>query len=205
MVAAAIISCGVLVGAQSPGAPQTPAAPGTPSTPPTPASPGRTVTPGQADTKADTKGRSADASFIMEAAMGGMTEVELGKLATEKATNPKVKMFGQRMVDDHGKAGDELKTLAASKQISVPASLDAKHKSMHDKLAGLSGADFDRAYVKDMVADHKKDVEAFNQEATKGKDPDVKAWAAKTLPTLREHLRMIQEIDGDLGKSVASR
>jgi len=195
VVAATIISCGVLVGAQNPGAPASP------STPPTPASPGRTVTPGQADTRA----QGSDVSFVMDAAMGGMTEVEIGRLAVEKATNPKVKMFGQRMVDDHGKAGEELKTLAASKQISLPASLDAKHKAMHDKFAGLSGTDFDRAYVKDMVADHKKDVEAFNQESMNGKDPEVKAWAAKTLPTLREHLRMIQEIDGELGRSVASR
>jgi putative membrane protein len=133
--------------------------------------------------------------------MGGMAEVELGKLASEKASNATVKAFGQRMVADHGKAGDELKMVVASKQITLPTSIDAKHKATYDRLSGLSGAAFDRAYVTDMVADHKKDVAAFSEESTSGKDSDIKAWAAKTLPTLREHLRMIEELDKELGSS----
>jgi len=147
---------------------------------------------------------AGDRPFVMEAAMGSMAEVELGKLAGEKAMSDKVKAFGQRMVTDHSKAGDELKTLASSKQITVPASLDAKHQAMHDRMAKLSGAAFDRAYVRDMVADHKKDVAAFTRESMSGKDSDVKAWAAKTLPTLREHLQMIEDIQKDMGNTRAT-
>jgi len=139
--------------------------------------------------------QSPDRAFVMAAAAGGMAEVDLGQLASSKASNEKVKMFGERMVKDHGMAGDELKTLAASKQITVPTSLDAKHQATHDRFAKLSGADFDRAYVKDMLADHKKDVAEFMKESQSGKDPEVKAWAAKTLPTLQEHLKMIEDID----------
>ncbi len=140
-----------------------------------------------------------DRAFITEAAIGGMAEVDLGQLASSQASNDKVKAFGQKMVADHGKAGDELKRLAASKQVTVPTTLDAKHKAAHDRFAKMSGADFDRAYVADMVADHKKDVADFMKESTSGKDPEVQAWATKTLPTLQEHLRMIEEIQRGLG------
>jgi len=85
-----------------------------------------------------------------------MAEVELGKLASQKASNPKVKAFGQRMVTDHTKAGDEVKDLAMSKQIVLPTFIDSKHQATHNRLAKLSGAEFDRAYVTEMVAGHKK-------------------------------------------------
>jgi putative membrane protein len=152
-----------------------------------------------------TKAQSPDRAFVMEAAMGGMAEVDLGQLASSKASSDKVKMFGQRMVTDHGKAGDELKTLAASKQITVPTSIGTKHQAEHARFAKLSGADFDRAYVKDMVADHKKDVAAFMKESKSGKDPDVKAWAAKTLPTLQEHLKMIEELDKEMSTARSTK
>jgi putative membrane protein len=186
--AATVFAFGVFLGAQAQ---------------PSPATPPRSVAPGQGDSqsKSTDSSRTADHTFVTEAAMGGMAEVELGKLASEKASNAKVKAFGQRMVADHGKADDELKTVAASRQITLPASIDAKHKATHDRLAGLSGAAFDRAYVTDMVADHKKDVAAFTEESTSGKDSDIKAWAAKTLPTLREHLRMVEELDKELGSA----
>jgi len=163
--------------------------------------PPRAASTGQGDSAAN----SADHAFVTEAAMGGMAEVDLGKLASEKATNDRVKAFGQRMAMDHSKAGDELKSLAASKQIALPSSIDAKHQATHDKFAKLSGTEFDRAYVRDMVADHKKDVAAFTHESTSGKDSDVKAWAAKTLPTLREHLRMIEDLDKELGSTRATK
>lgn len=141
---------------------------------------------------------AADHMFGMDVAMDGMAEVEHGKLAGEKAANDKVKAFGQRMVADHGKAGDELKSLAASKQMTLPTSLDAKHQAMHDQLAKLSGEQFDKAYVRDMVAGHKKAVAALTKESTSGKDSDLKAWAAKTLPTIREHLTMIEGIQKEM-------
>jgi len=128
----------------------------------------------------------------MEAAMGGMAEVELGQLASEKAQSDQVKQFAQRMVTDHGKANDELKSLAQSKNIALPTDPGAKHKATKDRLSKLSGAQFDRAYMQEMVNDHRKDVSDFEKESKSGKDPEVKAWAAKTLPTLQEHYQMAQ-------------
>ena len=138
---------------------------------------------------------TADNTFATKAAQGGMAEVELGNLATQKATNDKVKKFGQRMVDDHTKANDELKSIASRKGITLPAEVDSKDRSTKDRLAGLSGAEFDRAYMKDMVSDHKADIAEFQKEADHGTDPDLKAFAAKTLPTLQEHLRLAEDAE----------
>ena len=140
---------------------------------------------------------SADRDFLLEAAMGGMVEVELGKIAVQKGASEGVKQFGQRMVDDHSKAGEELTTLAASKGITLPTQLDEKHRNDLDKLSKLSGAEFDRAYAKAMLSDHKKDVSAFEKESMNSQDTDVKAFAAKTLPTLKEHLEMAKALNGE--------
>jgi putative membrane protein len=137
----------------------------------------------------------ADKSFVMEAASGGLTEVELGKLAEQKASNAQVKQFGSRMVQDHSKANDELKQVASNKGVQLPAEPDSKHQRDIKRLQGLSGTEFDRAYITHMVADHKKDVSDFQKEAKSGKDADVKAFAAKTLPTLQEHLKMAQDTE----------
>jgi len=138
---------------------------------------------------------------MREAAIGGMAEVELGRLATEKASNDQVKQFGQRMVADHGKASTELKALAQQKGITLPADLDSKHKQTVDKLSKLSGAAFDQAYMEEMRKDHKKDVSEFKQQAMSGSDPDVKAWAASTLPTLQEHMQMAERTHAVVGTS----
>jgi len=142
-----------------------------------------------------------DNTFVTNAAGGGMAEVELGKLAVEKASSDQVKQFGQRMVDDHGKANDELKTLAQQKNITLPTSISAKDKAERDRLAKLSGAAFDRAYMSAMLSDHKKDVSEFRVESTSGKDADIKAFAAKTLPTLEEHLKLAQDANKAVGTS----
>jgi putative membrane protein len=113
----------------------------------------------------------------------------------------KVKKFGQRMVTDHSKANDELKSLAQSKSITLPAELDAKAKATHDRLSKLSGAAFDRAYMQHMLADHRKDVNEFKKESRAGKDSEVKAWASKTLPTLEEHLKLAQDANKAVGTS----
>lgn len=148
---------------------------------------------------------SADRQFIMEAARGGMAEVELGQLATDKAQSDAVKQFAQRMVTDHGKANDELKSLAESKSIMLPTDLDAKHKATKDRLSKLSGAQFDRAYMQDMVSDHQKDVSEFRKQSQSARDPELKAWATKTLPTLQEHLQMAQAASkGAVGTSGTS-
>jgi putative membrane protein len=133
-----------------------------------------------------------DEKFVMEAAMGGMMEVELGRLAAEKGMSDEVKQFGQRMVDDHSKANEELMQLASGKGITLPTGLDAKHKAMRDRMASLSGAAFDKAYKQEMLKDHRKDVAEFEKQSMKAADADLKGFAAKTLPTLKEHLSMIE-------------
>jgi putative membrane protein len=142
----------------------------------------------------------ADNTFVMKAAEGGMAEVQLGNLAKDKASDPAVKSFAQMMVDDHGKANDELKQLAASKGITLPSDTDAKHKAEHDRMSKLSGAAFDRAYMQSMVADHRTDVNEFRRESQRGGDADLKAWAAKTLPTLEHHLQMAESTNAKVKK-----
>ena len=122
-----------------------------------------------------------------------------GKLAAEKASAAEVKQFGRRMVDDHGKANGELKSLASQKGVTLPTELDAAHKATQAKLAQLSGAAFDRAYMQDMVKDHDKDVAAFRQASTGAADADLKAWAGKTLPTLQEHQTLAKSINAKVG------
>jgi putative membrane protein len=142
--------------------------------------------------------------FVKDALVGGLTEVELGKLAVDKASSDAVKQFGQKMIDDHSKANAELKEIATKEKIDVPDSLDSKHQSRVEKLSKLSGADFDKAYIKDQLKDHQQDVREFQQEAKSGTDPDVKSFASKTLPTLEEHLSMVKELDKGK-KTTASR
>ena len=146
---------------------------------------------------------AADARFVHEAAVGGMAEVEMGRLAADKASSADVKQFGQRMVDDHGKANGELKTFASTKGVTLPATLDASHKAVQDKLSKLTGAAFDRAYMQEMVKDHDKDVAAFRRASTSAADADLKAWAGKTLPTLQEHQKMAKSISAKLGPAGA--
>lgn len=137
---------------------------------------------------------TADQKFAMEAAMGGMMEVELGRVAATKGASEEVRQFGQRMVDDHTKAGAELMQVASGKGMMLPTAPDAKHQMMMQKLNALSGEKFDKEYVSMMVKDHKKDVAEFQKEANKGMDADIKAFASSTLPTLQGHLQMIQRI-----------
>ncbi|MEP6848933.1 MAG: DUF4142 domain-containing protein, partial [Acidobacteriota bacterium] len=141
---------------------------------------------------------NTDEDFIKNAAIGGMSEVELGKLAASKATNAEVKKFGQMMVTDHTKANTELKALAAKKNFQIATETDSSHKSTLTTLQGKSGADFDKNYVDDMVSDHEKDVKEFQDKAQNAKDPDVKAFAAKTLPTLQKHLDAIKAIQAKM-------
>ena len=136
----------------------------------------------------------ADRKFIEEAAHGGVAEVELGKLAQQKASSDQVKQFGARMVEDHGKANDELKQLAQTKGITPPTAADKSHAKDIDKLGKLSGAEFDKQYMAHMVSDHRKDVSEFKKASESAKDSDVKAFAGKTLPTLQEHLKLAQSV-----------
>ena len=163
-----------------------------PSTPPTMPSAGGPGGPG-----VSTAGPSKvdDKKFVKDAAQGGMVEVELGKLAAQKASSDSVKQFGQKMVDDHSKANEQLKEVASKENMSIPDAIDSKHQSRIDKLSKLSGESFDKAYVKDQLKDHQSDVKDFQAEAQGGTDPNVKAFAAKTLPTLQEHLSMVKDLN----------
>ena len=154
---------------------------------------------GSANRMKQERSGSPDHVFMTKAAEGGMAEVELGNLAKDKGSNDAVKNFGQHMVDDHSKANDELKDLASKKNVTLPSALNAKDQATKDRLSKLSGEAFDRAYIRDMVADHRADVAEFRHEANSGKDPDVKAWAAKTLPTLENHLKMAEDTERQIG------
>ena len=138
---------------------------------------------------------SPDEKFAMEAAAGGMEEVQLGQLAAQKGASDEVRQFGQRMVDDHTKANEDLMQVASGKGWTLPTALDAKQQAEVQKLSALTGEAFDREYVKMMVKDHKKDVSEFQKESTRGTDAEIKSFATRTLPTLQEHLRMIQRIN----------
>jgi putative membrane protein len=150
---------------------------------------------------------SGDQKFAEKAAIGGLAEVQLGNLAQQKAASDQVRQFGMRMVQDHTKANDELKQVASNKGLQLPTALDSKHQKVVDKLSKMTGADFDKAYMDDMVDDHKEDVSDFKKEANGGKDPDIKAFAAKTLPTLQDHLKMAQSTHDAVkkGAKTASR
>jgi putative membrane protein len=136
-----------------------------------------------------------DRKFMEKAAQGGMAEVQLGKLAAEKASSDQVKKFAQQMVDDHSKANEQLKQIATTKGVNLPTEPDRSHQREMERLSKLSGADFDREYMKHMVSDHKKDVSEFKSEAGKAKDADLKQFAASTLPTLEQHLKEAQSTE----------
>jgi len=142
---------------------------------------------------------SPDSRFMMTAAMGGMAEVEAGRIAAQRGSSDAVKQFGQRMVDDHTTANNELMQIASSKGVTLPTDVDGKHKSETAKLSQLSGAQFDRAYVKNSgVKDHEKTVKLFQDEVNKGRDPEVKAFAQKNLPIIQEHLRMARDMESGM-------
>lgn len=147
---------------------------------------------------------SPDAAFYKNAAQGGMAEVELGNLAQKNGKSQSVKDFGAMMVKDHSAANEKLKSVASAKNVALPSSPSVGQMATKAKLEALSGDAFDKAYIKDMTKDHEEDIKEFNKEAISGKDPDAKAYAASTLPTLEEHLRKIQSIAASSGVKVAA-
>ncbi|GAB4039135.1 hypothetical protein GCM10028774_39570 [Spirosoma jeollabukense] len=134
--------------------------------------------------------------FAVKAANGGMLEVELGRLAQEKALSKDVKDFGAMMVKDHSKANDEFKAIATLKNITLPSTLGEDEQKHVNELAKLSGKEFDKKYVSMMVDDHKEDIDLFKKASEDDKnDASIKEFAAKTLPTLQKHLDAITAID----------
>ena len=132
-------------------------------------------------------------SFVEKAAQDGMTEVELGKVALQKSSDPQIRSFAQRMVQDHGKANDELASIAKSKGIMAPKSLDSKHQAMVKNLSGKSGSAFDQEYSKHMNDDHSQAIALFESES-RAPDQDLAQFASKTLPTLKEHKQLASEL-----------
>jgi putative membrane protein len=139
-----------------------------------------------------------DDKFVQLATQAGQKEVNLGNIALERAENPQVKKFAQRMVDDHTKANKELLDILNRKNVTAaaPADKQKQHEKIVEKIAEMRGAQFDRAYVRHLLQDHRKAVALFTAEAKNGQDPALKEFAEKTLPTLKEHLQMAQELAG---------
>lgn len=149
---------------------------------------------------ADSGFNSTDKSFLENAYQDGLAEVAMGQLALGKTASADVKAFAQHMVEDHGKANTDLKTLADSKKVAVASepSLTAKTKA---KMADAkSGADFDKSYAESMVSAHKDAIKLFEKASQDAGDPEVKAFASKTLPTLKMHLTMAEQLQGKVGK-----
>ncbi|MCY1539165.1 hypothetical protein D9M68_747370 [compost metagenome] len=135
-----------------------------------------------------------DADFAVKAADGGMAEVELGKLAQEMGSDTRVKDFGKMMVNDHSTVNEELKSIAGSKNISLPNEPSEENRKMKEDLMKKQGNDFDRAYIDEMVKGHKKTIKLFEDAQKDLKDPDLKALVDKTLPSLRTHLTHIENL-----------
>jgi putative membrane protein len=133
--------------------------------------------------------------FAREAALGNMAEVRLGKVAQANAASDQVKQFAARMIADHSKADEQLRAVTTKKQIALPTDLDGVHRALLDKLSALKATAFDIAYMDAMLDDHTKTVAMFRQEADRGNDAELKAYAASALPTLEAHLKMAKQID----------
>jgi putative membrane protein len=146
-----------------------------------------------------------DASFYKHAAEAGISEVDLGNLAQQKGTSQAVKDFGAWMVKDHSAANDKLKTIAATKDISLPTSASVGEMATKAKLEVESGDTFDKAYISSQVKAHRAAVRLFTKESASGQDPDAQAFAKATLPTLEAHLKKITAIANDAGVSTKGK
>ncbi|MBV8306943.1 MAG: DUF4142 domain-containing protein [Gammaproteobacteria bacterium] len=150
-------------------------------------------------------GTSPDDSFYRSIAAGGMSEVDMGKLAAQKSTDPKVKSFAQMMVKDHSAANQKLESLASSKQIALPKSLSPSDAATRTELESLSGASFDKSYIQSQLKGHEKTVSLLEKEISSGQDAEAKAFAQSVLPTVKHHLDAVRELASEEGVQSASR
>jgi putative membrane protein len=148
---------------------------------------------------AETAAASSDQAFVTSAAQANLAEIDAGRIATARSSSSDVKMFAQHMIDDHSKANKDLTDLARRKGLTVPEVTDDAHVKDLASLAQLSGADFDKKYASMMVDDHGKAVSLFEETARSAKDKDLRAFAQKLAPRLREHLQMARDLSGKLG------
>jgi putative membrane protein len=162
---------------------------------------GQTGTTGRGQTGAGQGGTlgSADRQFMTRAAMMDMAEIQTGRLAVSQGASESVRQFGQRMIDDHTRTSQQLMQLASGAGFTPPQTLDAKHQAAAAKLSGLTGAEFDRAYMKQMVKDHQEAVSLYQRQSTRGSMTDLRAFASATLPALQEHLSMARSMAGGSG------
>ena len=135
-----------------------------------------------------------DQTFLKEAAQGGLAEVQIGRLGAQKGQDQAVRQLGQKLVQDHSKANQELKLLAAQKSVTLPSEIPAEHQAAISHLKSLEGAEFDKAFKQHAIEDHQKDIQKFQTAARQSTDSDIKAFAQKTLPVLQQHLKMAQDI-----------
>jgi putative membrane protein len=147
----------------------------------------------------------ADAHFAKAAAQGGMAEIQLGKLAADRGSNAMVKAFGERMVTQHGAAGDQLKAAAQQANIALPTTVSSKDQQTYDRLARLNGSNFNRAYADDMVRDHEKDLNDFQNEANNGKNSSIRAFASQTTPMIQQHLNQAREMQKAVSQTSSDR
>jgi putative membrane protein len=160
----------------------------------------RDRTPGATPGAAGTSGTaSVDRDFIENQLADGQAEIALGQLAQQRATNPAVRQFAEMMVRDHQQAGEELKQIATKHNIQPKTSTDDEHNNLRERLSKLSGAEFDREYMKAMVEDHEEAVDDTKDKAERGDTSEIKQWASKTLPTLQQHLERAKQIQNQLG------
>ena len=146
---------------------------------------------------------TADRDFYAKAAAGGMAEVETGALAQVKGNSGAVREFGEMMVRDHTEANDKLKQIAGRKNIELPTEPDAKHKAKKQELEAVSGAAFDTAYIQAQVSDHEATESLLKRQIESGTDPEAKAWARETLPTVTAHLKRARELSRDIASGDA--
>ncbi len=140
--------------------------------------------------------RFSDQHFVTKASASDLAEINLGRLAAQRGSSSEVKQFGQKMVQDHTKASTELLKIADSKNLTPAQQMDQKHQQALQKLSGLQGTEFDRAYLKQLVTDHEEAVQLFTQASKHCRDQDLKAFATRTLPAIQEHLQMVKRHAG---------
>lgn len=139
--------------------------------------------------------RIDDKKFLKETALDGMTEIELGKLAAQKSSNPQVKQFAQQMIEDYTASGRAILRIARDEQVEIPKTIDSRHQARVDRLAKLSGRPFDRAYIQDENRQHHQDLKEFTKASQGGNDPNLKTFATETLPSLEDHLTTLKSLE----------
>src|SRR5215470_82574 len=162
-------------------------------------SPTGTASPYASPTGSPVALTAPEKEFMANAARGGMLEVQLGNLASQKASSNDVKQFGERMSTDHGQLGQKLQQLASNLNVTLPQDLKPEQQAIVSRLEKLAGKAFDHEYMREMVSDHVKDISEFERVASQATNTDIKQFITEALPTLREHLKLAREIYAKLG------